>query len=89
MLLISIVYPDFKKHKKFCPTFLKVDETKLARKRSADALEVEFSTVLSREELYVPSNNLFRNLSLSNPPPLATVISQNIVGEVRIFSYST
>jgi len=91
---------NFIKHKKFCPAFLKVDEIKLARKRSADALEDEISTVLSREELYVPSNNLSRNLSLSNPPPLVTVISQNIVGEVchserkknfalRIFSYST
>lgn len=85
----NFLQSNFIKHKKFCPAYLKVDETKLARKRSADALEYEFSTVLSREELYVPSNNLSRNLSLSNPPPLATVISQNIVGEVRIFSYST
>jgi hypothetical protein len=74
-------------HKKTCSAFLQVAETKLPRKRSAKALEDEFSPVLNREELYLHSNNLSGNLSLSNSSPLATVISQNIVGEVRIFSY--
>ena len=76
---------NFITHKKTCSAFLQVAETKLPRKRSAEALEDEFSPVLNREELYLPSNNLSGNLSLSKPSPLATVISQNIVGEVRIF----
>ena len=78
---------NFLKHKKSCQAFLEVAETKLPRKRSAEALEDEFSPVLNREELYLPSNNLSGNLSLSNPSPLATVVSQNIAGGVRIFSY--
>jgi hypothetical protein len=75
----------FIEHKKTCQTFLQVAEKKLPRKRSA---EVEFSTVLNREELYLPSNNLSENLSLSNPSPLAFFSSHNIVGEVSFFSYS-
>ena len=69
-------------------TFLQVAEKKLPRKRSAEVLEVEFSTVLNREELYLPSNNLSESLPLSNPSPLAFLSSHNIVGEVSFFSYS-
>ena len=66
----------FIQYKKTCQTFLQVTEKKLPRKRSAEVLEVEFSTVLNREESYLPSSNLSENLSLSNP------------GEVSFFSYS-
>ena len=79
---------NFLKHKKFCPAFLKVDEAKLSRKRSAEVLEDDLSPVLNIEEFDLPSNNLFENLSHSIPSPLTTVSSLNIGGEVSFFSYS-
>jgi hypothetical protein len=79
----------FIEHKKTCRAFLQFAETKLPRKRYAEALEGDFSPVLNREEeLDMPSNNLSENLPLSNPSPLAFLSSHNIVGEVSFFSYS-
>jgi len=78
----------FTTHKKSCQAFLQVAETVSSRKRCAEALEDGFSPSSNREELYFPSNNLSEKFSLSNPSPLATVSSHNIVGEVSFFSCS-
>jgi hypothetical protein len=75
----------FIEHKKSCRAFLKVAETKLPRKRSDEALEHDFSQVLNREELDIPSNNLSENLSLSNPSPLAFFSSHNIMERLVFF----
>ena len=75
----------FIEHKKSCRAFLQVAETKLPKKGSAKALEDDFSPVLNREELDIPSNNLSENLSLSNPSSLAFLSSHKIVVEVSFF----
>jgi len=76
----------FTTHKKSCERVLAKAKSAQCKKRSSEALENDFVTVLTTEVFDLPSNNLSGNLSLSKPSPLATVISQNIVGEVRIFS---
>ena len=76
----------FIKHQKTCPAFLQVAATKMSRKRSAEALEEDCCTVLNREELDMPPNNLSEKFSLSNTSPLSTMRSYNIVGEVSLIS---
>ena len=76
----------FIKHQKTCPAFLQVAAKKMSRKRSAEALEEDCCTVLNREELDMPPNNLSEKFSLSNPSPLSTMRSYNIVGEVSFIS---